>query len=93
MSKVINSISDLEKGKEYNLYSIQFDANNTARFICGDTTELKRDIGYFQYSKRDYTPVNETRLRQMFKDDTLPHTVFALWGWELGQTYSITEIN
>lgn len=89
---MITNLKDLQPGKEYNIYCQQFEVNNKARFICGDTTVLKRDIGYFQFADRGYKPVTGLQLKAMFINATYPHTIFALCGTDL-KSNTITPIN
>lgn len=89
----ITNLAELVEGKEYLMYSAQFDATNIARFICGDTTEMKRELSYWQFSRRGYSPLrNKTQLANNFKNDIYNPTVFVLWDFDL-KYYTITEIN
>lgn len=88
----ITNINQLQPGKVYNIHCTQFDVTNKARFICGDTTGLRRDIGYFQFSDRGYNPVSESQLKEMFTKGQYPYTVFALWQHDLKNNV-ITAIN
>ncbi len=90
-SKFIQSFKELQEGKEYEIYCKQFDVVNKARFICGDTTHLKRDISYWQFS-RGFTPIDRRQLTIMFLKDNVPLNVFALWGHDLKHN-TITEIS
>ena len=89
---VITDFSQLQEGKEYEIYCKQFDVINRAQFICGDTTHLKRDISYWQFSERVFTPISKRQLQIMFINDTYPMNVFALWSFDLKHN-TITEIN
>jgi len=90
--KKIENFSQLIEGKEYDVYCKAFDVHNKARFICGDTTILKRDISYWQFSERGFTPMDKAKLTIMFIEDDYPLNVFALYGWDLKYNI-ITEIN
>jgi hypothetical protein len=92
MTKVISNFSELTEGIEYEIYCHQFDVKNKAIFICGDTTHLKRDISYWQFSERGFIPINRLQLIIMFLKDDVPWNVFALWGHDLKHN-TITEIN
>lgn len=89
---VITDFSQLQEGKEYEIYCKQFDVINRAQFICGDTTHLKRDISYWQFSERGFTPINKRQLTIMFIKDEYPMNVFALYGRDL-QHNIVTEIS
>jgi len=64
--KQITDFKKLQAGKEYDIYCKAFDVVNKARFICGDTTILKRNISYWQFSERNFTPINKQQLTIMF---------------------------
>lgn len=89
---IITDFKQLQEGKVYELHCKQFNSTNKARFICGDTTVLKRDISYWQFSERWYTPISKMQLRIMFEKDEYPLNLFALWGHDLKHN-TITEIN
>lgn len=88
----INDFKELVEGREYNIHCKPLNVTNKARFISHDTTILKRDITYWQFSERNYPIVTRDKLRLMFKDDDYPITVFALWGFDLRHNI-ITETN
>ena len=88
----ITDFSKLIEGKEYNIHSEQFNTDNKARLICFDTTPLNRPISYWQFTERGYSPVNKKQLKQMFKNNIYPRTVFSLWDKELDKNI-ITEID
>ncbi len=85
MKEEINDLSKLTPGEVYEIYCKQFDVTNRARFICGDTTDMNREIGYFQFSDRGYNPViNKEHLRAIFDGKAHDvYTLFALWQHDL----------
>lgn len=82
-AKPITALSELTEGETVNIYSSQFDVTNLCRFICGDTTELNRDIAYFQFADRGYAPIDREGLRKHFDGNGSAPGVFALWGHDL----------
>ena len=86
----MQTLKELKPGNVYNLFSHRYNVTNRVRLVSFDTTELDRDIAYFQYADRGIKPINADQLKAMFDADIYPPT-FALWQWELGKGYSITE--
>lgn len=85
------TFDELKEGTEYSIYCKPFDVSNDARLISFDTTGLNRPIAYFQFTSRNYKPINKEQLKLMFKNDTYPHTVFALWDFDLENNF-ITKL-
>lgn len=88
----ITSFSQLQEGKEYNVFDHQFNVTNKCRFICHDTTELKRPITYWQFSGYRGGPLlTKERLRRLFDENVYPNA-FSMWDFEMNYN-TITEIS
>lgn len=88
MIKAISNLSELIQGKDYNLFTPQFNANNKVRYIGGDYTGLGRDIGYFQMVDRiiDKSKIvsSEQEYKRAMDSGDLPSWSIAIWGWSIG---------
>lgn len=88
----ITDFGQLKEGKEYNVFDHQFNVTNKCRFICHDTTELKRPITYWQFAGYRGGPLlTREKLRSLFDANIYPNS-FAMWDFCL-KYITITEIN
>lgn len=81
----VNSLKEIKPGQLVSIHRPNFNSTNICRLICHDYTDMNRDIAYFQFATRCYTPATI----ETVKNGTA-QGVFAVWGSMLNQSDFIT---